>query len=142
MKTLLISLEKRIDQLLSEVNYTGHRLQHLPIFHNFLKKELKPWQFIPWDKKNNCPLEKPKNYDDWINGKIQMTFGNKYNKYQQAESEVLFENCYAEKVNDYYIIKDEFGMTLWLSWNESKTISDLVGKGIYLTPEGKKQSGL
>ena len=139
MKTLPNTIT-RWDELESNFpNYT----EIFPLwskFINFIKLELEPWMFIPWDMGKNCPLEEP--------DKDNMAFYTHKNisiqeEYQQAKDRVIFKG--------FVIIKNIHGFRITLpslliyessrGFVAVKSIQDLCDK-VQLTPTGEKQAGL
>ena len=100
------------------------------IYIEFIDQPLHPSQFIPWDMENNCPMDKPPRYDDWLGGKPIISAEGKheywkelYKKYQQAEGKVLFEGF--DEFDGWYkhwLLKGEF----FMNGKQVQTIADLV----------------
>ena len=120
-------------------------------YANFLKQPLELGMFIPCDEDGNV-LEEPEklikalekvnqeyydlksnHYKDnerykWAVETI--TSDKKYQEYQEAKERVLFKGCSATKQKDYYLVNHNNNIkglqTIWLSWNGSKTVEDLL----------------
>jgi hypothetical protein len=115
-------------------------------YAKFLKQPLELWMFVPCDDNGNV-LEKPKNLiwqkDDvciMANGVI--INNNEYiNILHKAKERCLFEGFEFEKQKDYYIITLN-GNGLWVSWNKSKKIENLIEFNLQLTPTALKEIGL
>ena len=82
-------------------------------YANFLTQDLTLGLFVPCDEKGNVLEEKT-------------PFQDKYYEYQQAQEKVIFKGCKAEKKADFYIITDSNDSNVWVSWNTSKRIEDLI----------------
>lgn len=63
-------------------------------------------------------------------------------EFQQAKQRVIFEGCKSEKKGDWYIITDSNNSNVWVSWNNSKTIEDLIPNNLTITPEAVKKYNL
>ena len=97
----------------------------------FLQQTPTIGMFVPCDEDGNV-LEKPTTEGVDLNDMYDWNLYNEdLQQYQQAEQRVIFEGCTAEKIKDYYIIKFNDNIIL-VSWNESKTIEDLVPYNLIL----------
>lgn len=120
-------------------------------YDNFLLQPLEIWMFVPCKLVDGVwvVLEEPKEEMAIYNtGHLETdcnNFANYFNEYQQAKSRCLFEGFESEKIqtfhDNYYIVKIN-GNNVWITWNESKTIEDLVKYKPLLTPTAQKQIGL
>lgn len=60
-------------------------------------------------------------------------------EYQDAEKRVLFKNCTYKYIShpldddSYYLVKDNFHINVWPSWNKSKSIKDLISLDLEVT---------
>jgi hypothetical protein len=118
---------------------------------NFLKQPLTLSMFVPCDDDGNV-LEKPNHLDYkaknnfnelvFISQPKQNQYHSDYDKYQKAKELCLFEGCIAEKKGIHYFIMKEDALPVWVSWNESKTIEDLVPNNLNLTQTAVKQLNL
>ena len=61
-----------------------------------------------------------------------------------GNEKVLFEGCSISKLmpDNYYQVYCDSDRILWLSWNKSKTIEDLILSNLTLTESAKKQIGI
>lgn len=110
-------------------------------YANFLKKPLELWMFVPCDEEGNV-LEEPYNYINFINGVELNENLEKYcEKYQQAKERVLFEGFEYQKQGGEYLVKFD-NKPVWVNWNNSKTIEDLIYLKPKLTPTAIKKIGL
>lgn len=102
---------------------------------DFGKQPLKLGDFIACDLDGN-PLEKPKpiNYSiDVSVGTIdEEAYKEATKQYQEALDRVIFQGCYVIEQRNYHIIKTNNHELVWLSWDDSKTIEDLVHLGLTL----------
>ena len=108
-------------------------------YSTFLKQPLKLEMFVPCDDEGNV-LDKPQ--IDNENFSTLKPFER--NEYQQAKEKVLFEGCSISKLmpDNYYQVYCDSDRILWLSWNKSKTIEDLILSNLTLTESAKKQIGI
>lgn len=112
------------------LQWTDNDILHTIVnYAQFLKQPLELWMFVPCDENGNV-LEDPQIFIDL-----------RIEKYQQAKERCLFEGFEFEKKADWYILKFK-GSTAWVSWNESKTIEDIIYLNLELTPTAIKQLGL
>ena len=107
-----------------------------------LKQLLELWMFVPCDEDGNV-LEHP----NYIKGQRTAQFYNdKMDLYQQAKERCLFEGFESKHIktthDNYYIINNK--NITWLSWNNSKTIENLLdyNQDLQLTQTAIKQLGL
>jgi hypothetical protein len=122
-----MKLISMVDFVLAD-KYAGSPINTNKKYANFLKQPLELWMFVPCDDDGNV-LEEIKPYQD------------NYFKYQQAKERCLFDGFEFEKQKDYYIITLN-GNGLWVSWNKSKKIENLIEFNLQLTPTALKQIGL
>lgn len=109
-------------------------------YARFLSMPLELKMFVPCDSENNV-LEEPKNYKQWLKKALNTPYDldlSKYEKYQEGESEVIFEGFewyegirrgFAKKDFDY--VGAEFC--------EDRKIEDVVREfdNLKLTPNAK-----
>jgi len=114
----------------------------------FLKQPLKLEMFVPCDDEGNV-VKKPKMlyYDSmtgWSCPQDEIDYEDKMRPYEQAKEKVLFEGCSISKLmpDNYYQVYCDSDRILWLSWNKSKTIEDLILSNLTLTESAKKQIGI
>jgi len=114
----------------------------------FLKQPLKLEMFVPCDDEGNV-VKKPKMlyYDSmtgWSCPQDEIDYEDKMRPYEQAKEKVLFEGCSISKLmpDNYYQVYCDSDRILWLSWNKSKTIEDLILSNLTLTESALKQIGL
>ena len=116
-------------------------LSSIKKYAHFLKQPLKLEMFVPIDDKGNV-LEKPispKYFDptEPVPEEVEQEFYN----YDKSKEKVLFEGLNiieGKRKGGYYIVrKDE--LTLWLTWNKSKTIECIIHNNLTLTPSAIKQ---
>lgn len=94
----------------------------------FGKQPLELWMFVPCDEDGNV-LEEPL-HDDFY-----------YWEYKKGEERCLFEGNFTYlKQKDYYIIYLNES-TIYLSWNKSKIIEDIISFDIQLTQTAIKKLG-
>ena len=117
-------------------------------YANFLKQPLKLEMFVPCDDEGNV-VKKPKMlyYDSmtgWSCPQDEIDYEDKMRPYEQAKEKVLFEGCSISKLmpDNYYQVYCDSDRILWLSWNKSKTIEDLILSNLTLTESAKKQIGI
>ena len=92
---------------------------------DFIKQPLHPSQFIPWDMENNCPMEMPDMYNDWVEdeGITDSVDHIECMKYKKAEEKVLFEGF--DEFDGWYkhwLLTGEF----FMNGKPVQTIADLV----------------
>jgi len=99
---------------------------------NFLSEPLQLWMFVPCDE-NNVPLEEPKQvspdgvkWEDYVK------------QYQQAKERCYFEGFELIKRKDYYVVQQN-GNDVWVSWNESKIVEDILWANATLTQTAKNR---
>lgn len=130
-------------------------------YANFLKQPLTLGMFVPCDEEG-AVLDYPKWHNNYIKDLFNFYktggFGiphptsetdkkareaKEYCKqYQQAKERVFFRGCTSSLIKDYYLVKDDNDNNLWASWNEYKTIEDLIQYNLTLTQTAIKQIGL
>jgi len=117
----------------------------------FGKQPLEIWQFVPCKLVDGVwvileePLQSDSKYK-CINIKNEEDFDIRqwtidFVEYQEAKDRVLFEGFESIKRKDYFVIQQN-GHDVWVSWNESKTVEDILWTNAELTPTAKKQIGL
>lgn len=101
-------------------------------YATFLKQTLELWMLVP------CKLVD----GVWVVLKKPVFHGRNIEEvaiFQKAKERVLFEGIFtAKKIDDYYLIMDE-EKPIWASWNNNKTIEDLLPYKLILTPAGEKE---
>ena len=127
-------------------------LSSIYAYNNFLSQELNLGMFVPCVevKGKLVVLEEPidpcKNNTyciDFCQGKCQEDYNEDIKEYQEAKERCLFKGVGFTKRSTYFIIYDSDypEHKIWLSWNKSKTIEDIIEK-VELTEKVKKQYGL
>ncbi len=125
----LISMKQmlhEIDDYVRESQNFRRGIDLLIEHSDLIETPLKLGQFIPCDKEGNV-LEKPQKYDLFksVDRLFHIETIQICKQYQEALDSVIFEGFEIEEMKDYYIIQKD-GINIWLSWNKSKTIEDLV----------------
>jgi len=107
-------------------------------YANFLKQPLKLEMFVCVDDEGNVLEECILTTDTAV------TEIKKVEYYYQAKEKVLFEGCSISKLmpDNYHQVYCNSDRILWLSWNKSKTVEDLVLANLTLTESAKKQIGI
>jgi len=95
--------------------------------------------FVHCDEDGNVLIKPTKSIR--VLGGINIANEKRIENYQQAKERCLFEGFEFEKQKDYYIITLN-GNGLWVSWNNSKKIEDLIEFNLQLTQTAIKQIGL
>lgn len=127
-----------------------NRYKSITNYAKFLKQPLTLGMFIPCDE-DGKPLERPFNprylepQEDLSQEDADFIY-EKWGEYQKAKEKVLFEGINAIKATrrgGYHVVRVN-DHTIWLSWNKSKNIEDLLKHDIdlTLTPNAIKQIGL
>jgi hypothetical protein len=152
MKTLKPLSEFILDMVNDFPDIWKTRMTRVVKYTRFLIQLLQLWMFIPCNKKGE-PLEKPKGYREDCdyslteNGRIAEAY-ELHIEYQKALDRIWFKGfkwCSKNKLN-YQIEIGGVNVTFnkageVYKYSFYKTIKDLCGKGIELTPEGKLKSG-
>jgi hypothetical protein len=133
------------------------KLKRIENFSKFLKQKLELWMFVPCKIVNDVwvVLKEPKNKnfsEEEKMAKIDMQYNQEY---QEAKDRVLFEGFEVESLEVYLIWiyikeynsdKGDFRIqyakkskSFWYSFNEFKTVEDLVQYNLPLTPTAQKQ---
>src|SRR5690606_34454349 len=105
-------------------------------YARFLKKTLTLGMFIPCNE-DGKPLEEPKSsliYKMQV-GECSADEMRQNREYNEAKERVLFEGINAIKATrngGYHVVRVN-DHTIWLSWNKSKNIEDLLKHDIDLT---------
>ena len=114
-------------------------------FIDFNETPLHPSQFIAWDMEQNCPMEKPEDYEQYLKtGTFGLVngVGLKCINYQQALDRVLFEGfeyCKETRADMDFILNTVDDIIFWVDELKDKTIADL--KGVELNKNGIKLAG-
>jgi hypothetical protein len=114
------------------------------LFANFLSQQPNTGMFLPAVEENGewRVLSKPIfDFNNEYDGEKRREFAIALKEFETALDNVMFEGCVAKKVEDYYLISNDSGY-VWASWNESKTIEDLIPYSLTLTPKFAKELGL
>lgn len=108
-------------------------------YAKFLKQPLELWMFVPCKLVDGVwvVLEEPYIY------KITAKTGTSKEEIEwvKAKERCLFKGFEIEKKADWHIVKLNDN-PVWVSWNKSKTIEDLVTYEPLLTATAQKQIGL
>jgi len=137
----------KLISMTSFIEHIGNRYEHesynqdlglIYNYCNFLKQPLKLEMFVPCDDEGNVLEECVLTTDTAV------TEIKKVEYYYQAKEKVLFEGCSISKLmrENYYQVYCNSDRILWLSWNKSKTIEDLILANLTLTESAKKQIGI
>lgn len=110
MKKLIPMIDYVIGQWDRDI-YTDDFAQLMIKYATFLKQPLTLGMFVPCDENGNVFEYSENDFDI---------------SYQKAKEKVIFEGCKAEKEANSYIITDSKNSVVWVSWNTSKTIEDLI----------------
>ena len=89
-------------------------------YANFLKQLLTLGMFVPCDDDGNV-LEIPTKE----NSNNTIDHDSKLMDYNDAKSKVLFNGFQVRKQSTYSIVSNKDG-DIWVTWNKSKTIEDLI----------------
>ena len=89
-------------------------------YANFLKQLLTLGMFVPCDDYGNV-LEIPTKE----NSNNTIDHDSKLMDYNDAKSKVLFNGFQVRKQSTYSIVSNKYG-DIWVTWNKSKTIEDLI----------------
>ena len=136
----------KLISMTSFIEHIGNRYEHesynqdlglIYNYCNFLKQPLKLEMFVPCDDEGNV-------LEDIIGHGLTNGYKDKVIQYQQAKEKVLFEGCSISKLmpDNYHQVYCNSDRILWLSWNKSKTIEDLILANLTLTESAKKQIGI
>ena len=115
-------------------------------YSKFLKQPLELWMFVPCDEDGNV-LDEPKSYALFLIASTEemdvcgFAYRKECEKYQIAKERCLFEGFECQKQGGEYLVKFE-NKPVWVNWNNSKTIEDLIYLKPTLTPTSLKQIGL
>ena len=132
--------------------FMATKLDKIESYAKFLKQPLQLGFFVACDEEGNV-LDSPTmtECDTWQRGGNygqphlceDYVMGDcKCSKYQQAKDRVLFEGFTVIKRSTYSIVTND-NDTVWVSWNLSKLVEDLLTYGEYeLTSTALKQIGL
>jgi hypothetical protein len=96
-------------------------------YAEFLNQPLKIEMFIPYDKKEGV-------LEDITGQGMIPYYLEKVHRFLTAQQKVLFDGFSVFKRKDYYVLlADDYPRNheIWVSWNESKTVQDLL----YLSPK-------
>ena len=97
---------------------------------NFLNQPLTLGIFIPCGEDGE-PLRHP---DELKGTYTNSKAASKYRqRYQQAKERVIFEGFDVKFTGKDYIVK-RGGEDIWLSWNDSKKVIDIIHRELILTP--------
>lgn len=153
----LISMTDFVLMNVNRISSADHNLEWYRIitlnYANFLKQSLTLGMFVPTDEEGNVlkepkfPNENRKAYDG-----LAELFEWELKQYKKAKERVLFEGEFIlHDIKDYFIVNipnknKESDLdnehTIWISWNDSKTVESLVPREFELTPTALKQIGL
>ena len=109
----------------SEINILQFR-NNIEAYANFLKKPLTIGMFVACDDEGNV-------LEDIIGNGMIHNYSEKVKQYQQAKAKVLFEVNFNVIDRKTYKILTLDGKNIWVSWNKSKTIEDLIPYNLELT---------
>ena len=110
-------------------------------YANFLKQPLKLEMFVPCDEDGEIL------HPEFVGGKeviydssVQDAMMDKVIEYQQAKEKVLFEGFKFKKTSTYCIIYKNDN-AVWASWDNRKTIEELIHFDLTLTENAIKKLG-
>ena len=113
-------------------------------YANFLSRQPQLSDFVacgkdglPLDKKQFHYTEKGLKQLSGIELYIALSINKESEEYQQALDKVLFKDCTAEKINDYYVAKHQ-DKPIWVSWNTFHKIESLTPYNLELTDNANK----
>lgn len=106
-------------------------------YATLLKQPLTLGMFVPCDEYGNVLIE-PEFYKIYICDIKHYLNYIECGIYHSAKERVLFADIEAIKCTSYYILKFE-NKPVYISWNDSKTIEDLITHELKLTETAKKQ---
>lgn len=126
-------------------------------YANFLNQPLNISMFVPaiFEGGKWIVLEMPEHFFEWSTRTLGTTLSEyelhiaspECQQYQTALDNVIFKGFECEAIrercgNVFYLVKDSDGGNIYVSWNNSKTIQDLIKYKPKLAPRGMEQSGL
>lgn len=123
--TEFVKLVKDNSTSLTEISIANQYIQCLR-YANFVSRKPELWMFVPCDEDGNV-LEEPEQYNSWLNkksidwGKVPFNVDlHTYEKYQQAQSKVLFKFWkFVEKTKrGYYKLQKDDETTMYLDVSE------------------------
>ena len=99
----------------------------------FLSQEIKLEMFIPC--KNGKPLSDPELTMMQGDGSVYYSASDEdFNDYQEAESKVLFKDTTVINRGSYFVV-EYCEYPIWVTWNKTKTIEDLLPLKLKLIKE-------
>ena len=104
-------------------------------YAHFLSQPLKLEMFVPVGDDGNILEDRDLFYTTVPDGHSESLAI----QYKEAKEKVLFEGCYAEKQTEYYSLYTSGDKLLWVGWNYSKKIEDILHADLTLTPTALKQ---
>lgn len=114
----LISIENYLEELISELQTQEidccQFSDKVIDIHEINSTDLHPRLFIAWDEENNCPMEEPEQYSDWVkdgSNECQLSPIGKY----------LFKSYHKAKLNE--IIEEWTDESIWNKFPVSQTPS-------------------
>ena len=148
MIDFVLHCTKSVDEMDNSdlLNQYAYKLDKIEDYATFLNQPLNIGMFVPaievggeWEV-----LEMP---DGWGNVNVDREMTEHDYKYKTAKDRVLFEGFKVETIrercgNVFYLVKDIGGGNIYVSWNNSKTINDLIKYAPTLTAKGQQLSGL
>lgn len=132
---MLTLVSKKVLDKLEPYQYHNYSHSANINYAKFLKQPLELWMFVPCDENGNV-LEEP--YND---GNGDNYFGALLDEYQQAKERCLFEGFECQKQGKEILVTFDKN-PVWVSWNNSKIIENLVYLKPQLTQIAIKQLGL
>lgn len=137
--------EELEDYVLESKNYE-RAFKLASLYREFIKQPLKLGQFVPCDLEDNV-LKEPVEYNDFLmQGDRFVTLKSikiECEQYLQAKERVLFEGCTIKNIKargeNYFIVRDISNKILWVLWNKSKSIENLINSNLTLTESAIKQ---
>jgi hypothetical protein len=94
-------------------------------YADFLKTPLNLGMFAPCDSNGVfCPKPNLENYH--IDEEGSYLFNLAFTKWKQGSEKVIFKGFEITKTSNYYIVKDNDSNPIWVSWNNSKVVEDLI----------------
>lgn len=108
------------------------RFNKIVDYANFLKQTLTLGMFVPCDDDGNV-LDEPNYCDDYLGEYLDK---NDYyivmERFNEAKSKVIFNGFQVRKQSTYSIVSYK-DVEVWVTWNKSKTIEDLIPYNLDLT---------
>jgi len=114
-------------------------------YAKFITQHSEKWMFVPCDEDGNVLEEPISDYEPinfWNEGIIDEKHNILYGEYEEAKAKVLFKGNFSVIDRKTYKIVKLDNKTIWISWNKSKTIEDLIPYNLEVTESIAKKYNL